>query len=379
MIRNAHASLAAFLRRSFLTGLLVLVPSILTFWICYAAFDWVDDRLINLLHGLPIEPYRGTGFVLGFAAVLGIGAFANNFLGKRIVDFYEAVLHRLPLVNQLFPALRQVSGLIFREDRTAFEKVVLIEYPRKDCYVLGFLSEAAPSVLSQRAGHERLLSVFVPTTPNPTSGFLLLIPEPEVMVLDMTPEQGLKMIVSGGLIKPEDVTQYTREAILDWGLFNYMWEILPWSVSVFFLTVGICWLARIPEWPWARENTLHERLTDGAFTGLMYAFGGIAATLAHIALQTGSGLSTQARILEDSGAAAGVFFSSFRMMSFVIGFAIGAIIIREVRQIAHTQLIAASGAGASREPARPDFAAVGAQVAASDAAPASGQALVRTD
>jgi len=182
-----------------------------------------------------------------------------------------------------------------------------------------------------------------------------------------------------GLIKPEDVTQYTREAILDWGLFNYMWEILPWSVSVFFLTVGICWLARMPEWPWARENTLYERLTDGAFTGLIYAFGGIAATLAHIALQTGSGLSTQARILEDSGAAAGVFFSSFRMMSFVIGFAIGAIIIREVRQIAHTQLIAASGAGASREPARPDFAAVGAQVAASDAAPASGQALVRTD
>ncbi len=191
--------------------------------------------------------------------------------------------------------------------------------------------------------------------------------------------QNLSTYVDLGLIKSEQVTQYTREAVLDWGIISYMWEILPWSVSVFFLTVGICWLARMPEWPWAKKNRLYERLSDGAFTGLIYALGGIAATLAHIALNTGSGLATQARILQDTGAAVDVFFSSFRMMSFVIGFAIGAIIIREVRQIAHTQLIAGNEQDSAREPARPDFTPVGTQVAVAETAPATSQALARTD
>lgn len=204
MIQRAQASLMQFLRRSFLTGLLVLMPSVLTFGLCYTFFDWIDRLLILLLAGLPIEPIRGTGFVLGLMIVVAVGSFARNLVGARVLEFYEKLLHNLPIVNQLFPALRQVSSLIFTEHRTAFEKVVLIEYPRRGTYVIGFLAAATPQQIAVRTPHQTLLSIFIPTTPNPTSGFLLLVPEADVQVLDMTPEDGLKLIISGGLLAPED-------------------------------------------------------------------------------------------------------------------------------------------------------------------------------
>lgn len=205
MFQRAHAGLMSFLRRSFLTGLLVIVPSLLSFWLCYAFFDWIDDRLIGLLHGLPIEPARGTGFVLGLGLVVAVGSFANNFLGRRVVALYEWVLHKLPVVNQVFPALRQVAGLVFTEQRTAFEKVVLVEYPRRDCWVLGFLTAEAPAVVTGLTPHEKLLSLFIPTTPNPTSGFLLMVPERDVRFLEMSPEEGVKLIISGGLLTPDQL------------------------------------------------------------------------------------------------------------------------------------------------------------------------------
>ncbi len=195
------------LRRSFLTGLLVVVPSGLTFWLCWTGFRWIDAGLIYLLRGLPLEPIPGMGFVLGFALVLGLGAFANNFLGRRIVSFYENVLHRVPVVNWLFPALQQIAALVFTEDRTAFEKVVLVEYPRKGMYVLGFWADEAPQMITRTTGHTKLLSIFIPTTPNPTSGFLVLVPEEDVTVLAISPDVGLKLIISGGLLKPEELLE----------------------------------------------------------------------------------------------------------------------------------------------------------------------------
>ena len=206
MFEKAQLGLMSFLRRSFLTGLLVIVPSLLSFWLCYAFFDWIDMRLLGLLRGFPIEPIRGTGFVLGLGLVVGVGSFANNFLGRRVVELYEWVLHKVPVVNQVFPALRQVAGLVFTEQRTAFDQVVMVEYPRRDCWVLGFLTSTAPRACSRTAQGEDLLSIFIPTTPNPTSGFLLMVPRRDVRFMDMSPEDGVKLIISGGLLKPEEVS-----------------------------------------------------------------------------------------------------------------------------------------------------------------------------
>ena len=203
MIQRARDSLIAYLRRAFLTGLLVVIPSAISLGLCWFFFRWVDQRLVQLLRRLVGEPPPGAGFLLAAVLVVAIGVFAQNFLGRRIVDLYEAILHRVPVVNQVFPAVRQVSELVLSERASAFQKVVLVEYPRKNSYCLGFLTADAPPSLAAQTPHGRLLSVFVPTTPNPTSGFLLLLPESEVQVLEMTPEEGIKLIVSGGLLHPD--------------------------------------------------------------------------------------------------------------------------------------------------------------------------------
>ena len=202
MIQKARDDLAAFVRRAFFTGLLVVIPSAISLGLCWIFFRWVDERLVELIR-LVVEPPPGAGFLLAVVLVVAIGVFAQNFFGRRIVEVYEAILHRVPVVNQVFPAVRQVAELVLSEKASAFQKVVLIEYPRKHSYCIGFLTADAPRALSERTPHRKLLSVFVPTTPNPTSGFLLLLPEAAVQVLDMTPEQGIKLIVSGGLLHPD--------------------------------------------------------------------------------------------------------------------------------------------------------------------------------
>lgn len=204
MFGRTRHTLTQFLRRSFLTGLLVLVPSVLTLWLCWAGFNLIDQALAGLLRAARFEPFRGLGFILGFLGVLGVGAFANNFVGRKVVSLYETILHRLPVINQLFPAIRRISELVFTDQRNVFEKVVLVEYPRRGSYVIGFLAAETPRVISDAAGAGEMVSIFIPTTPNPTSGFLLLLPRDDVKVLGMTPEQGLKLVMSGGLLAPTE-------------------------------------------------------------------------------------------------------------------------------------------------------------------------------
>ncbi len=202
MIADTRRNVAAILRRAFFTGLLVILPSGLSVWLCWVGFNWIDANFVRFLRYLDLEPIRGAGFLFGLALVLGVGAFANNILGRRIVEFYENVLERLPIVNQLFPAFRQIAQLMLSEDRRAFDRVVLIEYPKDDCFVIGFLAAQAPGEIAQKTGHAKVFSVFVPTTPNPTSGFLLMVPEERIWVLEMTPDDGIKLVFSGGLLVP---------------------------------------------------------------------------------------------------------------------------------------------------------------------------------
>ncbi len=142
------------------------------------------------------------------------------------------------------------------------------------------------------------------------------------------------------LLTPEQAQYYAPENVLKWDVFDYLWQSLPWSVSVFFLTVGICWLARLPQWPWQKGNPIIERLSDGLAAGIIYSVGGIGSVIAHIAFRTGSGLRALEKLQNPASGAHEVFLGEFRLVGFLIGFAIGAIIVREVRRIAHAQLIA---------------------------------------
>ena len=169
-------------------------------------------------------------------------------------------------------------------------------------------------------------------------------------------ERNLPNYVTLKLLTPEQAKYYAPENVLQWNVADFLWQTIPWSVGVFFMTVGICWLARLPHWPWQKESPIIERISDGLATGLIYSIGGLGSVIAHMALRTGSGLRSLEK-LHASGAVQ-VFFGEFRLVGFLIGFAIGAIIIREVRRIAHAQLIAPVSAHAQQMPAPKDRVAI---------------------
>lgn len=183
-------------RKYFITGLLVIVPVWATFYVLSALLGWIDDILGDLPQQFIGFHFPGLGIVTLIAVVLLVGLLSANYIGKRLVWYGDKVLNRVPLVRGVYSTIKQITETFSTEHN--FHGVALVEYPRKGSYTVGFVTG---EVVGDRLGLTgRLVSVFVPTTPNPTAGFLLLIPEQEVRRLDMTVEQGMKFIVSLGLV-----------------------------------------------------------------------------------------------------------------------------------------------------------------------------------
>ena len=200
------------LRRLFITGLAVLIPVIITF---YAGF-WLF-KLINNLTG-PMTRYfltsigaKGYEFVaplVGFffvvLIILGVGVLATHYMGKRIIGIGEGVLARIPFLRQVFLATKQFLTALNVSNEQAFSKVVLVEYPRPGIYAIGFITtRVGKQVLSGYPEKEEdVVYVFIPTTPNPTSGWLYLFKRKDTIALDMTVEAAIKLVISGGLVGP---------------------------------------------------------------------------------------------------------------------------------------------------------------------------------
>jgi len=143
----------------------------------------------------------GLGLVLALLVLVATGALAANFLGRRLVAAWEAVLRRVPVVRSVYGAVKQVAETLFSARGQSFRKVLLVEYPRRGCWTLAFLTgDAAPEV--ERRTGEPMVSVFVPTTPNPTSGFFLMVPRREVVELEMSVDEGLRLLLSMGVVAP---------------------------------------------------------------------------------------------------------------------------------------------------------------------------------
>ncbi|HNT34614.1 MAG TPA: DUF502 domain-containing protein [bacterium] len=195
------------LRGHFFAGLVALAPLFITVWMLLTIFNYLDARIRGYfmeLFNLQVPPY-GAGVLVTFLGIVFVGMVARNFIGGRILQFFEGILLKVPVANRLYGAVKQIIGAFVGRDKTVFEKVVLVQYPRQGCYCLGFLTY--PEQIRFR-GHDNLpelLCIFVPTTPNPTSGMLLLFPEEQVQILSINIEDGLKMIISGGVVLPESV------------------------------------------------------------------------------------------------------------------------------------------------------------------------------
>lgn len=185
-----------FLRKYFITGLLVVVPVGVTVFVLKAFLGWIDGILGNLEREILGHYYPGLGIITLLLLILFIGMISANYLGKQIFSSWDRLMRRLPLVRGIYSTVKQMMETFSSEQ--SFSGVGLVEYPRKGCWSVGFITgEANEHSMGLPGKH---LSVFVPTTPNPTAGFLLILPATEVRKLDMTVDQGMKYIVSLGLV-----------------------------------------------------------------------------------------------------------------------------------------------------------------------------------
>lgn len=200
------------LRRYFLTGVVVTAPILITIYIVWATITWIDGLVTPLIprQYLPDAylPFHlpGVGLVVVLVGLTVVGWLAAGFLGRRLVRFGEAIVDRMPVVRGLYSALKQVFVTLFTQSSNSFRQVVLIEFPRRGAWSLGFVTgETSGEVARRTAGGEPMVNVFVPTTPNPTSGFLMFVPKSDLIYLDMSVEDGLKKLVSIGLVVPVDL------------------------------------------------------------------------------------------------------------------------------------------------------------------------------
>ena len=193
------------LRSWFLTGLLVTAPVLLTIYITWLFVDiidgWVADLLPPTFRDTIYSSIPGVGLVIGTIAITIIGAIAAGFFGRWIIKVGESLLNRMPIVGTIYGASKQILETVLASQSDAFRDVVLVEYPRQGLWVIGFVTGATKGEVHDAITDETV-NVFVPTTPNPTSGFLLFCPKDELKYLDMTVEEAVKLVVSGGIVTP---------------------------------------------------------------------------------------------------------------------------------------------------------------------------------
>ena len=202
-------SLAARLRNYFLTGIIVTAPISIPLYVSWQFIAFIDRQVTPMIppiynpetylpFGLP-----GLGLVVMVVVLMIIGALAAGFVGRWFMRISEHLLARMPVVRTIYSALKQVFETVFAEKSKAFREVVLIEYPRKGIWVIGFATGTTKGEV-QNIIEDEVVNIFLPTTPNPTSGFLLFLPRKDVIFLAMTVEEGVKMVISGGVVTPPD-------------------------------------------------------------------------------------------------------------------------------------------------------------------------------
>jgi uncharacterized membrane protein len=200
------------LRASFLTGIVVIAPVALTVWLIWTLMGWVDSVVLPLIpftfrpeHYIGIN-LRGVGVIIFLVFTIVVGWIAKGLIGKSLILFAESLVDRMPVVRSIYSGVKQIAETVFAQSERSFEKACLIQYPRKDIWAIGFISTSAKGEVNAKAeSGSDLLSVFVPTTPNPTSGFLLFFPKEDVIELDMSVEDAAKLVISAGLVYPGEV------------------------------------------------------------------------------------------------------------------------------------------------------------------------------
>ena len=199
------------IKKSFITGLVLTLPLAVTVWCVCALLNFIGEPASKIIFGwLDIKNIDNTVItvILSFFSILVvlslivlIGWISNLFLGRLIITFAEKIINHIPFIKTVYNTVKQIIETFGQNSDQVFSKTVLIEYPRKNCYAIGFLTSETEGELQEKTG-QFVVNVFLPTTPNPSSGFLLMIPKEDVTVLEMSVADGMKMIISGGVVVP---------------------------------------------------------------------------------------------------------------------------------------------------------------------------------
>ena len=210
--RPVKSTVTARLRRYLLTGIVVTAPITITIYLTYVFLSFVDTNVSKMIpdqiggryygdpfYGIPSIP--GLGLIAALVFFVVIGWFATNFMGRFIIRIYEYILDRMPIIRNIYGAIKQIFETIAASKSSAFREAVMLEYPRKGVYSIGFVTGSTEGEV-QAATKSETINVFVPTTPNPTSGYLLFVPKKELIYLQMTVEEAVKLVVSAGIIAP---------------------------------------------------------------------------------------------------------------------------------------------------------------------------------
>lgn len=211
------------LRAYFLAGILVTMPIVITAVTAVWLIDFVDSFIIPLIPqrfnpdfyvrdylNVPIG-VPGLGLLILVIGLTLIGWLAAGFIGRFFLRVGEAILDKMPVIRTIYGATKQILETVLAQQSQAFRKPVLVEYPRKGIWAVAFLTADATGQIGRRLGDRKMVNIFLPTTPNPTSGFLLIVPEDEIVMLDMSVEEAVKLVISAGIVTPETTAANRRK------------------------------------------------------------------------------------------------------------------------------------------------------------------------
>ena len=206
---NTKISILAKFRRFFLTGLLVTAPIIITIYVTWLVITFIDVKVASLLpeyldfrKALPFQ-IPGLGLLIVIFVITLIGAITPGLIGRNLLKLGEMILFKTPVIRTVYSSIKQIMETVMSTNSKSFKEVVLVEYPRQDIWVIAFVTSSVKGEIDDKIRKSDLVSIFVPTTPNPTSGFLLFVAKKDLIYLNMPVEQAVKLVISGGIVSPK--------------------------------------------------------------------------------------------------------------------------------------------------------------------------------
>ena len=208
------------MKKYLITGLLIWIPLVITIWVLKVIVEVLDQSLLLLPNAWQPQQLLGVhipglGAILTVLIVLLTGLFATNFFGAQLVEIWHDILHRIPVVNSIYSSVKQISDTLFSSSGQAFRKALLVQWPRENMWTIAFLTGTPGPSLARHLPAD-CLAVYVPTTPNPTGGYFVIVARKDVIELDMTVDQALKYIISMGVVPPleKEIKEANANALL---------------------------------------------------------------------------------------------------------------------------------------------------------------------